>query len=115
MKKVMFQNNLQGISRNWIEKYKFHSLGFYKMLKIEYGCQNMHQTEIWNIWFLKQNVPTEGRTNVSLEMSTKSLYSNSHDSKLIPDDRVTKLITHADTHNTDISTLQEDNCKNQWI
>ena len=48
-------------------------------------------------------------------MSTKSLESSSHESKLIPDGRVTKLITHADTLNTDILTLQEDECKNQRI
>ena len=48
-------------------------------------------------------------------MSKKSLQSNSHESKLIPDGRVTKLITHADTLNTDILTLQEDYCTNQGI
>ena len=44
-------------------------------------------------------------------MSTKSLQSNSHESKLIPDGRVTKITPHADTLNTDILTLQEDDCK----
>ena len=48
-------------------------------------------------------------------MSTKSLQSNSHESKLIPDGRVTKLTTQADTLNTDILTLQEDDYKNQRI
>lgn len=34
---------------------------------------------------------------------------------MIPDGRVAKLTTHADTLNTDILTLQEDDCKNQRI
>ena len=38
-------------------------------------------------------------------MSTKSVQSNSHGSKSIPDGRVTKLITQADTLNTEILTL----------
>ena len=46
-----------------------------------------------------------GAQNVSLKMSTKSVQGNSHESKLIPDGRVTKLITHTDTLNTDILTL----------
>ena len=67
------------------------------------------------IYDLKQNVPTEGPKNVSLDMTTKSLQSNSHKSKSIPDGRVTKvtkLITHADTLNTEILTMQKDDCKN---
>ena len=48
-------------------------------------------------------------------MSTISLNSSSHENKLIPDGRVTKLITHADTLNTDSLRLQEDDCKNQRI
>ena len=48
-------------------------------------------------------------------MSTKSLMSSSHESKLIPDGIVTKLITHADTLNTEILTMQEDDCRNQRI
>ena len=36
-------------------------------------------------------------------------------SKLIPDCGVTKLISHANTLNTDILTLQEDDCTNQRI
>ena len=48
-----------------------------------------------------QNIPTEGPKNVSLEMS------NSHESKSIPDGRVTKVISHADsdTLNTEMLTL----------
>ena len=53
------------------------------------------------IYDLKQNVPTEGPKNVGLDMSTKSLQSNSHESKSIPDCRVTKQLTHADTLNTE--------------
>ena len=56
-----------------------------------------------------------GAKNVCLDMSTKSLLSNSHESKLIPDGRATTLITHADTLNTDILTLQEYDCQNQRI
>ena len=48
-------------------------------------------------------------------MNTKSLQSNSHESKLIPDGRVTKIITHDDTLNSDILTHQEDDCTNQRI
>ena len=48
-------------------------------------------------------------------MSTKFLQSNSHGSKLIPDGKDSKLRTHADTLNTNILTLQEDNCQNQRI
>ena len=33
----------------------------------------------------------------------------------IPDGRVTKLITHADTLNTESLTMQEDDCRNQRI
>ena len=58
---------------------------------------------------------TEGPKNVNLAMSTKSLQSNSHESKSIPYGRVTKPITHADTLNKEISTLKEDNCRNQRI
>ena len=46
-------------------------------------------------------------------MSTKWVQSISDESKLITDGKVTKLITHADTLNTDILTLQEDDCENQ--
>ena len=46
----MFQNNIQEISRNWKEIFKFYSSGYYKMFKMKNGCQNMHPTEIWNIW-----------------------------------------------------------------
>ena len=67
------------------------------------------------IYDLKLNVPTEGSKNVSLDMTTKSLQSNSHKSKSIPDGRVTKLITHADTLNTEILTMQKDDCKNLRI
>ena len=67
------------------------------------------------IYDLKQNVTTEGPKNVSLDMTTKSLQSNSHKSKSLPDGRVTKLITHADTLNTEILTMQEDDCRNQRI
>ena len=56
-----------------------------------------------------------GAKNVSLEMSTKSVQGNSHESKLIPDGRVTKLITQADTLETEFFTLQENNCRNQRI
>ena len=52
---------------------------------------------------------------VSLDMTTKSLQSNSHTSKSIPDGRVTKVITHDDTLNTEILTMQEDDCRNQRI
>ena len=65
------------------------------------------------IYDFKSRMYPQRSQNVSLEMSTKSLQSNSHESKLIPDGRVTKLITHADTLNTDILTLQEDDCQNQ--
>ena len=57
--------------------------------------------------------PQRDQKNVSLEISTKCLQSN--ESKLIPNGRVTKLITHADTLQTEILTLQEDNCRNQRI
>ena len=69
------------------------------------------------IYDFKQNVPTEpeGPKNVSLDMTTKSLQSNSLKGKSIPDGRVTKLITHADTLNTEILTMQEDDCRNQRI
>ena len=67
------------------------------------------------IYDLKQNVPTEGPKNVSLDTSTKSLQSNSNESKSIPDVRITKLITHDDTPNTEILTMQEDDCRNQRI
>ena len=35
----MFQNNLQGISRNWKEKFKLNSSGYYKIFKMENCCQ----------------------------------------------------------------------------
>ena len=64
---------------------------------------------------LKKNVPTERPKNVSLDMSTKSFQCNSHESKSIPDGRVTKLLTHADTLNTEILSMQEDDCRNQRV
>ena len=67
------------------------------------------------IYDLKKNVPTEGPKNVSLDMNTKSLQSNSHESKSIADSRVTKLITHADTLNTEILTMEEYDNRNQRI
>ena len=71
-KKVMFQNNIQGISRNWKEKFKLYRSGYYKMFKMENGCQNMHPKEICNIWF-KAEYTHRGAKNVNLDMSTKSL------------------------------------------
>ena len=67
------------------------------------------------IYDLKQNVPREGPKNVSLDMTTKSLQSNSHESNSLPDGRVTQLITHDNTPNTEILTMQEDDCRNQRI
>ena len=67
------------------------------------------------IYDLKQNVPREEPKNVSLDMSTKSLQSNSHESKSIPEGRVNKLITYADTLNTEVLLMQEDDCRNQRI
>ena len=52
--------------------------------------------------------PERGQKNVSFDMTIKSLSGNSYASKSIPDGRVTKLITHADTLNTEILTMQED-------
>ena len=46
----MFQNKIQGVSRNWKEQFKIYSLGYYKMFKMENGCQNMHPTVICKIW-----------------------------------------------------------------
>ena len=56
--------------------------------------------------------PESDQTNLSQEISTKYLQSNEQESKLIPNGRVTKLITHADTLQTKNLTLQEDNCRN---
>ena len=57
--------------------------------------------------------PQKNQQNVSFEISTKCLQSNKHESKSIPDGRVTKLITQADTLQKEILTLQEDSCRNQ--
>ena len=73
------------------------------------------RTCIQQYMILKAECTNRGAKKLSVEISTKSLQSNSHESKLIPDGRVTKLITHADTHNTDILTLQEEDCQNQRI
>ena len=67
------------------------------------------------IYDLKQNVPTEVPKNVSLDMTTIFFQFNSHESKSIPDGRVIKLITYVDTLNTEILTMQEDDCRNQRI
>ena len=57
--------------------------------------------------------PQRNQQNVSFKISTNFLQSNEHESKSIPDGRVTNLITQADTLQTKILTLQEDNCRNQ--
>ena len=69
----------------------------------------MHLIEICNKWFYKQNV--------SKEAPQKMKISKSHDneSKLISDGIVNKLITHADTLQTDVLMLEEENCINQRI
>ena len=48
-------------------------------------------------------------------MSTKPVQSISEESKLTTDGKITKLITHADTLNTEILTMQEGDCRNQRI
>ena len=64
----------------------------------------MQLIEICNKWFYKKNV--------SKEAPKKMKISKSHDneSKLTPDGRVTKLITHADTLQTDILLVEEEKC-----
>ena len=65
--------------------------------------------QIYAIYDFKSRLyPESERTNLTLEISTKCLQSNEHESKLILNGRVTKLITHADTLQTEILTLQED-------
>ena len=58
--------------------------------------------------FKSKMYPERDKTNLSLE-------NNEHESKLIPNGRVTKLITHAGTLQTEILTLQENNCRNKII
>ena len=65
--------------------------------------------------FKSRMYPQRNQQNISFEISTKYLQNNEHESKSIPDGRVTKLITQADTLQTKILTLQEDNCRNQKI
>ena len=73
----------------------------------------MHPTEIAIYDFKRRMNSQRNQQNVSFEISTKCLQSNEHESKSIPDGRVSKLITQADTLQTEIFTLQEDNCRNQ--
>ena len=62
--------------------------------------------------FKSRMYPQRNQQNVSFQISTKCLQSNEHESKSIPEGRVTKLITQADTLQTEILTLQEDNYRN---
>ena len=52
--------------------------------------------------FKSRMYPQWDQKNVSFEKSVKCLQSNEHENKLIPNGRVTKLITHADILQTEI-------------
>ena len=62
--------------------------------------------------FKSKMYPQRDQKNVSFEIGTKCLQSNEHKSKLIPNIRVTKLLTHADTLQMETLTLQENICRN---
>ena len=57
----MFQNNFQGISRNLKEKFKFHSSGYYKILKWKMAVQTCNQ-QTYAIYDFKSRIcPQRGR------------------------------------------------------
>ena len=63
-------------------------------------------------YFNSRMYPQKHHKNVSLEIGAHSA-QNCHERK--PEGRVTKLITHIDTLQTEFVMLKEDDCRNQRI
>jgi hypothetical protein len=101
----MFQNNIQGISKTERKYLDFIAQVITKNLKWKMAVKTCIQQKYAIYDFKSRMYPHRGQ-NLCRAIQMKVNYY-----QMV----VTKLTTHADTLNTDILTLQEEDCKNQRI